>query len=61
MPMVRRCFRQKRLSICGVFCVYLFGSVCLCMSINISVLLLIDVVFRRNTTVLVPNNLNLKH
>jgi len=24
-------------------------------------LLLIDVVFRRNTTVLVPNNLNLKH
>jgi len=26
-----------------------------------SMLLLIDVVFRRNTTVLVPNNLNLKH
>jgi len=24
-------------------------------------LLLIDVVFRRNTTVLVPNNFNLKH
>jgi len=26
-----------------------------------NLLLLIDVVFRRNTTVLVPNNLNLKH
>jgi len=32
-----------------------------CVLLIINTLLLIDVVFRRNTTVLVPNNLNLKH